>query len=361
MSLLSVGKTVGISLGLAVILSAVPGWAQSGRLEGKAIGENGDVLVGYIVEIDRQSIKGNYKTKTNKKGEYVYIGLPIGDYKVTLKTPEGAHIVTIGTRITMGDDPPINFDIAKEKAYQAEQEKKKIEADPKLKAQVEEQAKETKNYTSLKELFDESMRLMDQKMYAEAIPLLEQALPMAKAANIPIVLARLGESYHKTKNYEKALDNYQRAIAANPAEASYLNNVGNIYADMGKSAEAAAAFQKAAEVDPARASSYYYNYGAVMYNTGKMDEAVGAFQKAVAINPAFADGQFMLGRALMGKLDLDPKTGKIIAAPGTVEALEAYLKLEPQGKYAGDAQSMLQTVQGGVETTYKKEKKKSKS
>lgn len=94
-----------------------------------------------------------------------------------------------------------------------------------------------------------------------------------------------------------------------------------------------------------------------MYNQGKMDEAVGAFQKAVQVDPNYAEGQFMLGRALMGKLDMDPKTGKIIAAPGTVEALEAYLKLEPEGKHAAEAQSMLQTVQGSVETTYKKPKK----
>ncbi len=361
MGVIRVKWVMGILIGLALAVGSVPAWAQSGRLEGKASGDKGEALVGYLVEIDRQGIKGQYKTKTNKKGEYVYIGLPIGDYKVTLKTPEGAFIVTLGTRITLGPDPPIDFDIAKEKAYQAEQQKKKIEADPNLKAQIEQQEKEAKSYTSLKELFDQSTRLMDQKMYAEAIPFLEQALPMAKTTNIPIVRARLGEAYHKTKNYDKALDNYQRAIAANPAEASYHNNVGNIYADMGKTAEAAASFQKAAEVDPARASSYYYNYGAVMYNTGKMDEAVAAFQKSVGINPAFADGQFMLGRALMGKLDMDPKTGKIIAAPGTVEALEAYLKLEPQGKYAGEAQSMLQTVQGSVETTYKKEKKKAKS
>jgi hypothetical protein len=65
----------------------------------------------------------------------------------------------------------------------------------------------------------------------------------------------------------------------------------------------------------------------------------------------------MLGRALMGKLDMDPKTGKVIPAPGTIEALQAYLKLEPQGQHAEEAQSMLQTVQGSVETTYKKQKK----
>jgi tetratricopeptide (TPR) repeat protein len=239
----------------------------------------------------------------------------------------------------------------------AEEQKKKIEENPELKRQMEEQAKEIKNYTSLKELFEQAIKYSDQKMYAEAIPLYEQALPMAKTNNIPIVLGRLAEAYYKTKNYPKAIETYQKAMEANPTEAAYHNNLGNVYADMGKTEEAAAEFKKAAEMDPGRASSYYFNYGAVMYNQGKMDEAVGAFQKAVQVDPNYAEGQFMLGQALMGKLDMDPKTGKIIPAPGTVEALQAYLKLEPEGKHAAQAQSMLQTLQEGVETTYKKPKK----
>lgn len=222
---------------------------------------------------------------------------------------------------------------------------------------MEEQTKETKNYTSLKELFEQSVKFTDQKMYAEAIPLLEQALPMAKANNIPVVLARLGEAYHKTKAYDKSVEAYQKAMAANPAESAYHNNLGNVYADMGKYPEAGAEFKKAAEMDPSRAASYYFNYGAILYNQGKMDEAVEAFQKSVGVDPNYAEGQFMLGRALMGKLDMDPKTGKIIPAPGTIEALEAYLRLDPQGRHAEEAQSMLQTVQGSVETTFKKQKK----
>ena len=50
--------------------------------------------------------------------------------------------------------------------------------------------------------------------------------------------------------------------------------------------------------------------------------------------------------------------GKVVAAPGTVEALQNYLKLDPSGKYATTAQAMLQTLQGQVETEVKVKKKK---
>ena len=357
MFLQRVSKVAGLVMGLALVLGSAPAWADTQGLEGKCLSENGEPLVDHIVLIERQDIKGNFKAKTNKKGEYIYIGLQIGEYKVTLQTPTGNTLFFFKTRVGFQEMKNLDFDMAKEKKVAVEEQKKRIEENPELKRQMEEQAKEAKQYTGLKESFEQAVKFTDQKMYAEAIPLYEQALPMAKGNNIPIVLGRLAEAYYKTKNYPKAIETYQKAMAANPSEAAYHNNLGNVYADMGQSEDAAAEFKKAAEVDPSRAATYYFNYGAILYNQGKMDEAVGAFQKAVQVDPAYAEGQFMLGRALMGKLDMDPKTGKIIPAPGTVEALEAYLKLEPEGKHAAEAQSMLQTVQGSVETSYKKPKK----
>jgi tetratricopeptide (TPR) repeat protein len=185
----------------------------------------------------------------------------------------------------------------------------------------------------------------------------EQALPLANPKNIPIVLAKLGESYQKAHVYPKALENYQTAIEARPDDATLHNNLGNVYAEMGKIPEAAAEFKKAAEMDPAQASRYYFNYGAVMYNQGKMDEAAEALKKATEIDANYADAYFYLGQALVGKATMTPD-GKIVAVPGTVEALEAYLKLEPNGKNAAAAQQLLQTVQGGIQTQYKSQKKK---
>jgi cytochrome c-type biogenesis protein CcmH/NrfG len=88
-----------------------------------------------------------------------------------------------------------------------------------------------------------------------------------------------------------------------------------------------------------------------------MDEATQAFKKATEVDPKFADAFFMEGRALMAKLTL-AADGKVVAAPGTTEALESYLKLEPNGKYAGEAQAMLQTLQGQVQTEVHRERRR---
>jgi len=350
-------KSVGWMIGVALVLGSVPAWAQTGGVEGKCTGEDGQPLVGYTILLERQDVKGTYKTKTNKKGEYMHIGLPMGPYKVSLQSPAGQTLFFFNSHVKYQENTTLDFDMGKEKKVAEQEREKRIEEDPELKRKMQEQAKDQKEFTGLKGLFDQSLQLMNEKRYAEAVPLLEQAQGLAKGNNVPVVYGRLAEAYHKAKMYDKALATYQKALEVNPTEAAYHNNMGNVYADMGKNAEAAEAFKKAAETDPTRAASYYFNYGAIMYNQGKMDEAVAAFQKAVQVDPNYAEGQYMLGRALMGKLDMDPATGKLIPALGTVEALEAYMKLEPQGKHSEEVQGMLQTMQGSVETSYTKKKK----
>lgn len=348
---------MGWVVAMTLFLSVVPAFAQTGGLAGVAKGEKGELLVGYPIIIERQDVKGTYKTKTNKKGEYIYIGLPIGPYKVSLQDPNGRELFFMQNRVSLGDPTTLDFDLGKERVRTADERQKQLEANPELKRQQETQEKEQKQFTGLKATFDQGQLLMTEKRYAEAAAMFEQALPLAKEKNVPVILAKLGESYQKAKVYDKAIDYYQKAIAAKPEDATLHNNLGNVYAEMGKTTEAADEFKKAAAADPSQASRYYFNYGAVMYNQGKMDDAAAAFGKATEIDPNFADAFFMRGQALLGKADMDPKTGKVVAAPGTVEALEAYLKLDPQGKHAAEAQAMLQTVQGGVQTEYKKTKK----
>jgi len=357
MLLFGLRRTMGVMLGLALVFGAVSAWAQTGGLTGKAVGENGEPLVGHPIVIERQDVKGVYRTKTNKKGEYIYIGLPIGNYKITLQNPSGTPLFFLQTRVSMGDPTQVDFDLGKEKVRVAEERQKQLEANPELKRKVEEQEKEQKQLTSLKQIFDEGQALVAQQRYPEAVQMFEQALPMAKGNNIAVVLSALAQAYARARMNDKAVETYLKAMQANPNEAGLHDGLGNVYAAMGKTQEAAAEFQKAAEMNPAQASRYHYNYGVIMYNQGKMDEAAAAFQKAIEANASYADAYFMRGRALMAKLDLDPATGKVIAAPGTVEALEGYLKLEPEGKYAAEAQSMLQTVTGTVQTEYKKPKK----
>jgi tetratricopeptide (TPR) repeat protein len=357
-------KVVGLAGLLALLAGVAPLFAQTGRIVGVAKGDNGELLVGYPVMIERLDVKTVYKTKTNKKGEYSYIGLPIGNYKVTLQNPSGGdlwfvniHVGTAGG--SLEDATVVDFDLAKERAAARAEQERQIQANPELARQRAEAEKEEKQFTGLKELYAQGEALMGEKKYAEAAGFFERALPLAKGDNIPVVLGRLAESYQKARQYDKAVDYYQKAIAANPTDSDLRNNLGNALAEMGKSAEALQEFQKAAELNPAKAARYYFNLGAVTYNLGKMDEAASAFRKAIEIDATYADAYFWLGQALMGKATMAPD-GKVVAVPGTAEALQTYLKLQPNGPNAVTAQALLQTIQAQIQTQYKVEKKKKK-
>lgn len=349
------------SLGVLLVLlgGVAPLLAQTGGINGICKGEKGEVLAGYPVIIERQEVKGSYPTKTNKKGEYTYIGLPTGNYKIILKTPSGADLFFINTHVSFSEVNEVNFDLAKEKVHAQEERTKQLAANPELQRQVQEQEKAQKQATSLKEMFDQGEALLQEKKYPEAAAIFEQTLPLAKGGNIAIVLAKLGETYDKARQFDKAMENYRKAAEANPTDSDLHNNMGNVLAEMGKSAEALQEFQKAAEINPAKAARYYFNLGAVSYNLGRMDDAVGAFRKATEIDSTYADAFFWLGQALMGKATMTPD-GKIVAVPGTAEALQTYLKLQPDGPNAAVAQQLLQTIQGQIQIQYKAEKKKKK-
>ena len=112
------------------------------------------------------------------------------------------------------------------------------------------------------------------------------------------------------------------------------------------------------QLNPAGAAQYYYNQGAVLTNSGKVDEANAAFDKSIAADPTKADAYYQKGVNLINKATTDPKTGKVIPAPGTAEALNKYLELQPTGQFADGAKSMLQYIGSSIETSYGSEERR---
>ena len=350
---------------LAALAFTVSALAQTGGLTGKCIGEDGKPLVGYTIQVDRQEMKWSQHTKTNKKGEYVYIGLAPATYKVTLLSPTGQQVFFVTQHVGIGDPTVVDFDMAKERANTTKQQM----ANPETAKRMEEQQKEQKQFTGLKATFDQGTLLYNQQHYAEAAAMFEKALPMAKDKNVPIVLSQLAQCYGKAASQEqtrearlqdqqKAIETYQKAIQLSPNDPGLHNNLGSVYAEMSKVDEAKAEFQKAADINPSGASSYYYNLGVVMVNQGKMDDAAVALKKATEIDPKNSNAFYWYGMALMGKVGPPKPDGTFDVPPGTIEAFQTYLKLEPTGQWAEASKACIQQLTGTVPTEYKKAKKK---
>jgi tetratricopeptide (TPR) repeat protein len=454
-------KWLGCAVVVAVFAAVAPLMAQTGGVTGTVKGTDGKRLAGYPIIIERMDIKSTYKTKTNKKGNYVYIGLPIANYKVTLEDPSGHPLTYVEKNVGMGDPTPVDFDLSKMQGMQAHMEALKmqkqnqalmtafnqantqfqqknyaaaaagfekavplasgknvgivqahaalayyeagqfdkaiplfqqaIQADPKNQAlhgalaqayvkngdikDAEEQYKEAgetadikqlqqaqkasqtnQQFKNLKQAFDSASQLYNQGQYAQAAASYEKAEPFAKGKNLNVVLQREADSYDKAKQYPQAIAAYRKSIQADPTDANLENSLGSVYAHMGNTQQAMQEFQKAAQMDPTHAARYYFNMGAIMTNSGKMDQAAAAFKKATELDPTGTpDAYFLEAQALLSKATTGPN-GKVNPAPGTIEALQNYLKYAPNGQYAASAQQMLQTLTGKVQTNYKKSK-----
>jgi tetratricopeptide (TPR) repeat protein len=357
-------RLTGLAVFLAALAFTVSTFAQTGGVTGKCIGEDGKPLGGYTIQLDRQEVKWTSHIKTKQNGEYQYIGLTEGRYKVTLLDPSGRQIYSITRRIAYGDPTVVDFDMTKEKSNYYKQQL----SNPETAKKIEEQQAEQKQYVGLKQIFNEAGVLYEQQHYAESAAMYEKALPLSKDKNVPIVLARMADAYAnaakqqqdrdaRIQDQQKAVDDYQKAMQLTPNDPVLHNNLGSVYAEMGKVADAQREFQKAADLNPSGASGYYYNLGVVLVNQGKMEEASTALKKCTDLDPRNANAFYWYGMALLGKAAYKPD-GTVVPVPGTVEAFQTYLKLQPNGQWAQAAAASLEQIQGKVPTEYKKAKKK---
>ena len=352
-----IGKWTASVILIAAWAGAGTGWAQTGGFSGHVTLQDGTTCVKCIVVLERQSVKGVYQVKTDKKGNYVYVGLPLDAYKITLQDPDGKVLFFVtGRRAEMGEPTQMDFNLPKELA----QQQKESASNPAAQAQKAAQEKEQKEFTGLKQVFDQGAALDSQKQYAEAAAMFEKAEPLAKGKNLGIVMEHEAVDYQNAKMYDKAVAIYQKLITADPANATYHSNLGTTYAMMGKGTDGEAECAKAAQGGPADGSKCYFNLGAIAHNSGRMDDAATAFKKVTELDPKNADAFFLEGQALMGKATMG-SDGKVVPAPGTVEALQAYLQLAPSGPHAAEAQGMLESLTGQVQTEFKSAKKKKSS
>jgi tetratricopeptide (TPR) repeat protein len=172
------------------------------------------------------------------------------------------------------------------------------------------------------------------------------------------------DSAEKQKRLASAADAYQKAIdlkkavppdpkdpnAAAKTLAAYYNNLAEAYAKENKTDDAVKTYALAAQSDPTASAQYYFNTGAVLTNAGKVDDALVAFDKVIAADPNRADAYYWKGVNMIGKATL--QGDKMVAPPGTAEAFQKYLELQPTGTYADPAKQMLASIGASVETKF---------
>jgi tetratricopeptide (TPR) repeat protein len=293
---------------------AAPLMAQgNGAVTGLAIGQQGERLAGYTIAIEDLETHHVYKTKTNEKGAYVLLGLPLHVYNLTLEDASGKEWQSInGQSLADGGMTTINFDLKHNPGASG--------GAPRL------------NSVSMGGPQITSSKGRPSKRYPKnAASLVDRAQHEASAGQ----LAQAGEDF-------------QKAIQLAPPDANLENDLGVVYAKLNNFDGAVQAFQKAADLDPRHAGQFYFNMGAVQVDHNQMDAAAQAFKKCVQADPKFAEAYFWLGQALVARAQT-LRGGKVVVLPGTVEAFETYLKLSPNAPDAGVARQILQTITQGAD------------
>jgi tetratricopeptide (TPR) repeat protein len=187
----------------------------------------------------------------------------------------------------------------------------------------------------------------------------DAAAKAAKAAGTPTTDPAIAAKYaDAVTSYKKGIDLNAASKKPSPeAAAAGYNQLGQAYAKQGNAKDAADAYEMAAKALPANASMYYFNEAATLYNAGKNPEAEAAADKAIAADPKKAEAYYIKGQALIPQATVDPKTQKIIAPPGCVEAYQTYLELAPDGPHAADVKGILEGIGAQVKSSYKAGKK----
>jgi Flp pilus assembly protein TadD len=296
-------RTGAIVVFVLLALSVAPAFAQS-VVKGKVVDAQGKPVEGATVTFESQGTNAKRDTKTDKKGEFLQVGLASGAWKVTA-AKEGVGTQSQTGNVSQGRPVELAFKLAPAAPGVAGG------GDPKAAAEL--QAAATAAQTA-----------MQAGKYDEAITQLQTIA--AKVPTCADCYSSIGTAYAAQKKYSEAEAAYKKSIELKPENGEAYNGLVKIYNDQKKFDLAAEAGANAAKYSGGGTAGggnpeAMYNQGVVLFNAGKFTEAKTQFESASKADPNMALAHYYLGMASLNGGDL----------PGATAAFEAYLKLDPDG------------------------------
>ena len=314
------------------------------------------------------------EVKTDKNGNFSVRGLAPDEYTVRFMIPGMATPLESKTKIGSGQDVSVDVNF-KEQASTITAAKKREEADKKfesMKAHFDagkgflKEARDTR--TELLNAPPNQRDALRQKLSSlsgQAVTEFEVAhqATSEKDPNMHLIWAQLGDAYDLAGRDDDAVKAYGQAIADKPDAANYYNNLGNILARMGKIDEAGKMYSMSAEKDPPNAANAWLNFGVVLNQAQKAKESIEPLKKAIALDPKNAKAWYLLGTSLVSLIEYKQEDDKQVPSipPGTVEALQKAIELDPNGTWGKESKQMLDNLQQiapGIDTSYGQKKKK---
>ena len=314
------GRLPWLALCAAVLSLALgsPAFAQStGMIRGVVKDAAGKPVEGAKVSIDSDANNRHFDTKSDKKGEFLQIGLAPGPYKVTA---EKDKVVSTSSSITVriASAAPITLVLGGGAAGGG--------ASPEMAAKT----------AALKKTFEEGVTASRAGNHDAAITAFQAAAELNP--NCFDCYYNIAFSESQKKDWDKAEAAYKKAIELKADYAEAYSGLANVYNASRKFDLAAAASAKAMELSGSAPGALaggnadaMFNQGVILWNAGKIPEAKKQFEGAVAANPNHAESHYQLGMALVNEGNL----------AGAATEFETYLKLAPNGPNAATAKGIL--------------------
>lgn len=302
---------------VAALTLAAPAAAQStGMVRGTVVDDKGQPVEGAKVTIELVGGTGRrYETKSDKKGQYMQIGLVSGPWKVVAEKDKVAS-------------PPAELQVRANQTQTANL----VLGMASAAAAGEAAAKAA----ALKKLFEEGVALSSSGKHDEAIAKFTEGTTISPGCFD--CYNNIGFSYSQMKEWDKAEAAYKKSTEIKADDATAYNGLATVYNAQRKTDLAIEASAKATQyatnlsaAGGAGGADAAYNQGVILWNAGKIADAKKAFETAVQANPNHAEAHYQLGMALVNE-------GKL---PEAAAEFEKYLSLSPDGPNAATAKGLV--------------------
>jgi tetratricopeptide (TPR) repeat protein len=355
----------------AVLLIPTIARAQTAGVDGQVLDKDGKPWAGITVSMKGEDGR-TLTAKTDSNGKFRQIGLTPGAYTFTLTSAADGLNFTQQYRLVSG--PPaslvLNFKDIMAEQGNSEAVKQQQAAASQFKdvkahvdAGVAALSDSAQLRTQLKTATPDQKPAIQEKLnadYQTAITELkqgEQGVTDAKdAKNHAVILSNLGIAYSLSGSYDDSAAAYQNAVNLDPQPGYYsglstaLANAAVAQTDpaamAAKITAAGASCDKVAGTDAAGAARCWKNIGIILSNKGDFKDAVPTLEKVTQMDPKDAQAWYLLGGAYTGTIDTKQEGDKLtyIIPPGTADAYQKCIDLDPSGPYAAQAKQSLDAL-----------------
>ncbi len=378
----------GALLALVLLCAGAAAAQGNNRIDGQVLDEQGKPMPNAKVTLKSEDTGQTYTFTTDKDGKFVQLGLRAGIYDVSVM-PNNANLPPFNQRFQVkeGQSGTLVIDYKKlmEQYNSSPEAKERAAAENAFKAmkanfdagrqsmtQADALGQQIRTATGDQKTTLEAQRKAACQTAASKFAEAAKGVPAKDTKNIAIVNGNLGSAYECAGDYDDAVTAFQKSVDAQPTAGEYnglSTNLANVAVEQtdptamqAKVAQAEAACDKSAALDPASAAVCWKNVGIVLYNKQHQKEAATAFQKVTQLDPKDAQTWFLLGSSLAAQIDAKQEGGKevYIIPPGAKDAYQKCVDANPSGPYAPQCKAGLDELaqlSGGQSTTLKRKKK----